>query len=135
MTDEEILSHIDHTLLKAVSSWAEIEKLCTEAIRFKTASVCVPPSYVKPIRSAFGDGLVVCTVIGFPLGYSATEAKLAEVRQALADGCDEFDMVINITWAKNGGAPTLSCLNSPARWKSPTRPNRCPSPAARSGRG
>ena len=101
MTDEEILRHIDHTLLKAVSSWAEIEKLCTEAVRFKTASVCVPPSYVKPIRNAFGDGLVICTVIGFPLGYSVSAVKIREAETALAEGAAELDMVINLGDIKN----------------------------------
>jgi deoxyribose-phosphate aldolase len=102
MTDEEILSHIDHTLLKAVSSWAEIQKLCDEAVRFKTASVCVPPSYVKPIHDAYGEKLNICTVIGFPLGYSVSAAKLCEAEAALADGANELDMVINLGDVKNG---------------------------------
>ena len=102
MTNEEILRHIDHTLLKAVSSWAEIEKLCTEAIRFRTASVCVPPSYVKPIHDAYGNELVICTVIGFPLGYSVKKAKLTELETALAEGGQEFDMVVNLGDVKNG---------------------------------
>jgi len=102
MTNEEILRRIDHTLLKAVSSWKEIAKLCDEAIQFKTASVCVPPSYVKPIHSAYGNGIVICTVIGFPLGYSVSAAKLAEAESALSDGARELDMVINIGDVKNG---------------------------------
>jgi len=101
MTNEEIFRHIDHTLLKAVSSCAEIEKLCAEAIRFKTASVCVPPSYVKPIRGAYSN-LNICTVIGFPLGYSVSAAKQREAEAALADGAAELDMVINIGDVKNG---------------------------------
>jgi len=101
VTNEEIFRHIDHTLLKAVSSWAEIEKLCAEAIRFKTASVCVPPSYVKPIHSAYSN-LNICTVIGFPLGYSVSAAKQREAEAALADGGAELDMVINIGDVKNG---------------------------------
>ena len=101
MTDQEILSHIDHTLLKAVSSWAEIEKLCTEAVRFKTASVCVPPSYVKPIHDNFA-ALNICTVIGFPLGYSVSAAKIMEAETALAEGAGELDMVINLGDVKNG---------------------------------
>ena len=101
MTDQEILSHIDHTLLKAVSSWAEIEKLCTEAVRFKTASVCVPPSYVKPIHGKFA-ALNICTVIGFPLGYSVSAAKIMEAETALAEGAGELDMVINLGDVKNG---------------------------------
>ena len=101
MTNEEILSHVDHTLLKAVSSWSEIEKLCAEAIRYKTASVCVPPSYVRRIHGAYG-GLVICTVIGFPLGYSVRAAKLREAEAVLSDGAKEIDMVINIGDVKNG---------------------------------
>ena len=101
MTNEEILKHIDHTLLKAISSWKEIEKLCDEAIRFKTASVCVPPSYVRPIHEAF-RGLNICTVIGFPLGYSITAAKALETEEAIGSGAQEIDMVINITDVKNG---------------------------------
>ena len=102
MTNEQILSHIDHTLLKAVSSWPEIVKLCDEAVKFKTASVCVPPSYVKPIHGAYGRGLNICTVIGFPLGYSVSAAKIRESETALAEGAGELDMVINIGDVKNG---------------------------------
>jgi len=101
MTNEEIFRHIDHTLLKAVSSWTEIEKTCSEAIRFKTASVCVPPSYVKRIKNTYGD-LNICTVIGFPLGYSVSAAKQMEAEVALADGAAELDMVINLGDVKNG---------------------------------
>jgi len=102
VNNEEILRHIDHTLLKAVSSWAEIEKLCDEAIRFKTASVCVPPSYVRRIHDAFGEKVNICTVIGFPLGYSVSAAKMREAEAALADGGRELDMVINLGDVKNG---------------------------------
>jgi len=101
MTNEEIFRHIDHTLLKAVSSWAEIEKICAEAISFKTASVCIPPSYVKRIANAY-SGLNICTVIGFPLGYSVSAVKQREAEAALADGAAELDMVINIGDVKNG---------------------------------
>jgi deoxyribose-phosphate aldolase len=101
MTNEEIFCRIDHTLLKAVSSWAEIEKLCIEAIRFRTASVCVPPSYVKPIRNAYSD-LNICTVIGFHLGYSVSAAKQREAEAVLDDGAAELDMVINLGDVKNG---------------------------------
>ena len=101
MTNEEILGHIDHTLLKAVSSWGEIEKLCTEAVRFKTASVCVPPSYVRRIHKVFGTELTICTVIGFPLGYSVSAAKIKEAETSLAEGAGELDMVINIGDIKN----------------------------------
>lgn len=102
MDRREILNRVDHTQLQAYAAWEDIVKLCDEAIANKTASVCVPPTYVKRIRDAYGDKLKICTVVGFPLGYSVTEAKAAETRQALADGADEIDMVINISHVKNG---------------------------------
>jgi deoxyribose-phosphate aldolase len=77
-------------------------KLCDEAIAFQTASVCIPPAYVKRVHDTYGDEINICTVIGFPLGYSVTQAKVAEARQALYDGADEIDMVIDITDVKNG---------------------------------
>ena len=98
----EILKHVDHTQLKAVAPWEEIEKLCDEAIRYGTASVCIPPCYVKRVKEVYGDRPTVCTVVGFPLGYSVTQAKLAETEQALLDGAEEIDMVINLTDVKNG---------------------------------
>lgn len=101
MNKTEILSHVDHTLLKAYASWDDIIRLCNEAIELKTASVCVPPSYVGKIKEAFTDRVRICTVVGFPLGYSMTEAKVAEVERALLDGADEIDVVINICDAKN----------------------------------
>ena len=101
MTDQEILSRVDHTLLKAAASWEEIKNLCDEAVRYKTASVCIPPVYVRPVLAEFGAGLVVCTVIGFPLGYSCTAAKALETEAALRDGASEIDMVINIGDVKN----------------------------------
>ena len=100
MTDEDILRHVDHTLLKAASAWKEIEKLCEEAIKYKTASVCIPPSYVEPVSRSF-KGITVCTVIGFPLGYSVTAAKVREAEYALSAGAAELDMVINIGDIKN----------------------------------
>jgi deoxyribose-phosphate aldolase len=101
MDDSFILRHVDHTLLKAAASWSEIESLCGEAQRYKTASVCVPPCYIKRIRQSF-PGIVICTVIGFPLGYDPLSAKTAAAREAVADGADELDMVINLTDVKNG---------------------------------
>lgn len=101
MEVKEILSHVDHTQLKAFAAWEDIEKLCEEAIRFGTASVCVPPCYVRRIHEAY-PALNICTVVGFPLGYSVTAAKVLETRQAIADGAGEIDMVINITDVKNG---------------------------------
>jgi deoxyribose-phosphate aldolase len=101
MTNEEILSRVDHTLLKAAASWEEIKTLCDEALRCKTAAVCVPPCYVKPVHDKF-TGLVIAAVIGFPLGYSVTAAKVLETKQAIADGASEIDMVINIGDVRNG---------------------------------
>ncbi|MCI9338273.1 MAG: deoxyribose-phosphate aldolase [Lachnospiraceae bacterium] len=102
MTTEEMLGKVDHTQLKAFATWEDIKKLCDEAVKYKTASVCVPPAYVKRIHDTYGAQLNICTVVGFPLGYSVTEAKLAEVRCALAEGCNEIDMVVNIGDVKNG---------------------------------
>ena len=100
MRSEEILSKVDHTLLKADASWESIVRLCEEAEEYHTASVCIPPCYVKRVRERF-EKLVICTVIGFPLGYSVTAAKVAETAQAVLDGADEIDMVVNITDVKN----------------------------------
>lgn len=102
MTIQEMLRHVDHTQLKAFATWEDIVRLCDEAIEFGTASVCVPPAYIKRIHDAYGDRVNICTVVGFPLGYSVTEAKVTEVRQALAEGCNEIDMVVNISDVKNG---------------------------------
>lgn len=101
MKTEEYYKYIDHTQLKAFATWEDIEKLCSEAIQYGTASVCVPPCYIKRIHEKYPD-LNICTVVGFPLGYSVTEAKEAETRAALADGANEIDMVINISHVKNG---------------------------------
>ena len=101
MTDQEILSRVDHTLLKAAASWDEIKTLCDEAVCHKTASVCIPPAYVRPAFAEYGKNLVVCTVIGFPLGYSCTAAKAFETEAAIRDGASEIDMVINIGDVKN----------------------------------
>jgi len=101
MTNAEILSRVDHTLLKATASWQEVEKLCQEALRFKTASVCIPPSHVARAARAF-PGLPAGTVIGFPLGYAVTAAKVLEAQTALEDGAAELDMVINLGDVKDG---------------------------------
>ena len=102
MTDNEILKHIDHTQLKAFAKWEDIEKLCDEAVEYQTASVCIPPAYIKRVHDKYQDKINICTVVGFPLGYSVTSAKVAEVEQALKDGCNEIDMVVNISDVKNG---------------------------------
>ena len=100
MENSQILSHVDHTFLKAAASWEEIRSLCEEAIYYKTASVCVPPSYIYRIAQEF-PLLNICTVVGFPLGYSVVQAKQVEVESAIADGASEVDMVINIGDVKN----------------------------------
>lgn len=102
MTNKEIAHYIDHTLLKPVCTWNQIKELCEEAIRYETASVCIPPCYIKRVKDTFGDKIVIATVIGFPLGYMTTKAKEEETKLALLDGADEIDMVINITDVKNG---------------------------------
>ena len=102
MNQQELMKHIDHTLLKADCTWDGIVRLCDESIEFQTASVCIPPTYVKRVHDTYGDEINICTVIGFPLGYSVTEAKVAETEQAVHDGANEIDMVINITDVKNG---------------------------------
>ena len=98
----EILRRVDHTQLQAYATWDDIVKLCEEAIENKTASVCVPPTYIKRIHDTYGDKINICTVVGFPLGYSVTAAKAEETRQAIMDGACEIDMVINISHVKNG---------------------------------
>ncbi len=102
MKASDILSHVDHTLLSPVATWAEMKALAEEALAFRTASVCVPPSYVARLRDAFGAALPICTVIGFPLGYDTTAAKVAAARTAIEDGADEIDAVINRADVKNG---------------------------------
>lgn len=102
MKEEEILQHVDHTQLKAFATWEDIKKLCDEAIEYETASVCIPPCYIKRVHDTYGEKINICTVVGFPLGYSVTEAKAAETKQALLDGASEIDMVVNISDVKNG---------------------------------
>lgn len=100
MTNQEILACIDHTQLKPYAVWEDIRTLCEEAVEFHTASVCIPPAYIARAHEAF-PALNICTVVGFPLGYSATSAKEEEIRQALLDGANEIDMVVNISDVKN----------------------------------
>ncbi len=100
MTNEEIFAKIDHTLLAPTATLMQIRTLCIEALDYKTASVCIPPSYVKQMHEEFPT-LNICTVIGFPLGYEVTRAKVVEAEQAIADGANEIDMVVNITAVKN----------------------------------
>lgn len=101
MENQRIFSKVDHTVLKAFTTWDDIKKLCDEAIKYNMASVCVPPCYIKKIKDTYADDINVCTVIGFPLGYNATEIKVAETKKAIEDGAGEVDMVINICELKN----------------------------------
>lgn len=121
MTAQEMLGYIDHTLLKPFATWEDIQKLCDEAIEYRTASVCIPPTYIKRIHDKYGDKLNICTVIGFPLGYSVTESKLAEAEQALKDGANEIDMVVNISDVKNGDydkvTKEIACLKQAVKDK------------------
>ena len=102
MDVKEILKHVDHTLLTQTATWAEIRQICDDAIKYGTASVCIPPAYVKQVKEYVKDQMQVCTVIGFPNGYMTTATKEFETKDALANGADEIDMVINIGWAKDG---------------------------------
>lgn len=101
MKKEDIIKHMDHTMLKPIADWNSIEKLCRESVEYGTASVCIPSCYVKRVKERFKDEVNICTVVGFPLGYCNTAAKLAETRQAILDGASEIDMVINICDVKN----------------------------------
>lgn len=101
LSDETIYSYVDHTLLAATTTWEEIVKLCEEAIEYKTASVCIPPSFVKRVNEKYGSKINICTVVGFPLGYSSTDAKIIEVQNAISNGAAEIDTVINIGDAKD----------------------------------
>ena len=98
----EILSKVDHTLLAQTATWAEIKAICDDGMKYHTASVCIPASYVKQARDYVGDKLPICTVIGFPNGYDTTKAKCLEALDAVQNGADEVDMVINIGWVKDG---------------------------------
>ena len=97
----EILSKVDHTLLAQTATWAEIKAICDDGMKYHTASVCIPASYVKQARDYVGDKLPICTVIGFPNGYDTTKAKCFEASDAVENGADEVDMVINIGWVKD----------------------------------
>jgi len=100
MYDSHIYRTVDHTILAAFTTWEEVTDFCEEAIRYNVASVCIPPSFVKRVHDKYGDSINICTVIGFPLGYSCMEAKLCEIKKALEEGASEFDVVINIGDAK-----------------------------------
>ena len=99
---KDILAKCDHTLLLQPSTWAEIQAICDDGMKYETASVCIPASFVKQAKEYVGDKLAICTVIGFPNGYSTTAVKCFEASDAVDNGADEIDMVINIGWAKDG---------------------------------
>ncbi len=102
---KEILRHVDHTLLAQDATWEQIRQICDDAVTYQTASVCIPPSYVKQAKEYLtgiaGSTPAVCTVIGFPNGYNTTAVKEFETKDAIANGADEIDMVINIGWVKD----------------------------------
>ena len=102
MDAKEILTHCDHTLLKQESTWAQIKEVCDDGLKYRCASVCIPAGYVKECAEYVGNNLKICTVIGFPNGYSTTSVKVFETEDAIRNGADEIDMVINIGWVKDG---------------------------------
>ncbi|MDD3395325.1 MAG: deoxyribose-phosphate aldolase [Anaerotignum sp.] len=102
MEKQFILSHIDHTLLKQDAEWKQIMELCKEGMEQKTASVCIPPSFVSYAASFVQGQVAICTVIGFPNGYQTTATKVFETTDAITNGADEIDMVINLGWLKEG---------------------------------
>ena len=102
MNINEILSKCDHTLLAVTSTWEEIKAICDDGMKFSTASVCIPAAYVKEAKEYVGDRLAICTVIGFPNGYSTTATKVFECRDAIENGADEIDTVINVGYLKSG---------------------------------
>ena len=102
MTQKDILAKVDHTLLAQTATWEEIRQICDDGMRYETASVCIPPSYVELAKNYVGDRLKICTVIGFPNGYNTTAVKEFETKDALKKGADEIDMVINLGWVRDG---------------------------------
>ncbi len=101
METGEIVRHVDHTLLAQTATWEEIRQLCEDGIQYQTASVCIPPSYVRQAAEYVKDRIVICTVIGFPNGNMTTGTKEFETREAIANGASEIDMVINLGWLKD----------------------------------
>ena len=101
MNINEILLKVDHTLLSPDATWNEIKAICDDGIKYNTASVCIPASFIKQAKGYVGDRLAICTVIGFPNGYSTTSTKVFETADAIKNGADEIDMVINIGWLKD----------------------------------
>ena len=102
MTHNEILEYVDHTILTTTTTWEQVKKLCDEGMHFGTASVCIPPSFVRRAAEYVQNKLKICTVIGFPNGYNTTAVKVFETEQAVREGADEIDMVINLGMVKAG---------------------------------
>jgi len=102
MEKKEIFKTVDHTLLTQTATWQDIKQICDDAITYQTASVCIPPSFVKRVKEYVGDRMAVCTVIGFPNGYNTTYVKVMETKEAIDNGADEIDMVINLGDVKDG---------------------------------
>ena len=102
MNHQDILSRCDHTLLKPESTWAQIKEICDDGMKYRCASVCIPAGYVRQAAEYVGDKIKICTVIGFPNGYSTTATKVFETEDAIKNGADEIDMVVNIGWVKDG---------------------------------
>lgn len=102
MEKKEIFKTVDHTLLTQTATWQDIKQICDDAITYQTASVCIPPSFVKRVKEYVGDRMAVCTVIGFPNGYNTTYVKVMETKEALDNGADEIDMVVNLGDVKDG---------------------------------
>ena len=102
MDVKEILKHVDHTLLSQTATWDEIRAICDDGVKYQTASVCIPPSYVAQAKEYVNGKTAVCTVIGFPNGYNTTSAKVFETEDAVKNGADEIDMVVNLGDVKNG---------------------------------
>ena len=100
MRDSDIYALVDHTILSAFATWEDVAAICEETLKYNTASCCIPPSFVKPANEKYGEKINICTVIGFPLGYSCCNSKLTEIKDALESGASEFDVVINIGDAK-----------------------------------
>jgi deoxyribose-phosphate aldolase len=101
MEEKDILKLIDHTLLQADATWEQIVALCDEAVKYGTATVCIPQTYLKRVHDKYGDSLKLCTVIGFPLGYNSASSKIVEAKDSIADGAEEIDTVVNISDVKN----------------------------------
>ena len=101
MEKSVVLSHCDHTLLGVAATWEEIKVVLDDAIHYQCASACIPASYVKQAKEYVQDKLAICTVIGFPNGYSTTATKVFETKDAIANGASEIDMVINVGWLKD----------------------------------